>query len=257
MTHPAWGHGGPHERGQNLLRHPHTVRRIVREVAGWPERPLVEFAAGAGALTVPLAALGRPLTAVEIDPRLAARLRRLAPAGARVVRGDMLHHGLPAGHDIVANVPFAITTPWLRRLLPAGGWDRALLLVQWEVARKRAGVGGATMLTAQWWPWFEFRLLGRVPAAAFDPPPAVDGGILGITRLRHPLVPETERTAYQALVRRVFTGRGRTVGAVITGATRRRGAAGRLRALGVRASARPRDLTAREWAIIHSWWRDA
>jgi len=35
------------------------------------------------------------------------------------------------------------------------------LLVQWEVARRRAAVGGTTMLTAAWWPWYEFTLHAR------------------------------------------------------------------------------------------------
>src|SRR5690606_36671141 len=70
----------------------------------------------------------------------------------------------------------------LRRLLRRPDWRHAILLTQWEVARKRAGVGGGTLLTAQSAPWSEFTLHGRVPARAFRPAPSVDGGILSITR---------------------------------------------------------------------------
>jgi hypothetical protein len=41
----------------------------------------------------------------------------------------------------VSNVPFNVTTPVLRHLLAAPGWEPAVLIIQWEVARKRAGVG--------------------------------------------------------------------------------------------------------------------
>jgi hypothetical protein len=82
-------------------------------------------------------------------------------------------------------------------------------------ARKRAGVGGTTMLTASWWPWYEFSLGKRVPAAAFTPVPTVDGGILVIRRRAVPLVPSEQRKDYQDLVRQVFTGPGRGIRAVL------------------------------------------
>src|SRR5699024_12265525 len=81
-------------------------------------------------------------------------------------------------HVLVINLPFQLTTAILRRIFRAPGWKHAILLVQWEVARRRAGVGGATMMTAQWWPWFDFELGRRVPARAFTPRPNVDGGVL-------------------------------------------------------------------------------
>ena len=73
-------------------------------------------------------------------------------------------------YTLVSNVPFHITTAVMRRLLALSQWRDAILITQWEVARKRAGVGGATQLTAQWWPWYEFELDRRIPAAAFVPP---------------------------------------------------------------------------------------
>ncbi len=71
------------------------------------------------------------------------------------------------------------------------------------------GIGGTTMFTASWWPWFEFSLATRVPAAAFAPVPTVDGGLLVIRRRETPLVPAKERPAYQVLIRVAFTGPGR------------------------------------------------
>lgn len=243
---------GPHELGQNLLVDRRVVDAVVRLVAAG-DGPLVEWAAGDGALTVPLSQLGRPLEAVEIDPRRVARLGRRVGPHVAVTEGDILRHAPPAGpHEIVANVPFHITTPVLRRLLALPDWGRAVLLVQWEVARKRAGVGGATQLTAQWWPWFAFRLVTRVPATAFRPVPSVDAGLLEVTRRREPLV--GDRAGYQRWVRGVFTGRGRGLAGILatSGGLPRATAESWCRSQGLAPRALPRDLSASQWAAAYT-----
>ena len=64
--------GGRHEHGQNFLTDPSIIATITRLVAA-TQGPIIEIGPGDGALTTPLAKLGRPVTAVEIDPRLARR----------------------------------------------------------------------------------------------------------------------------------------------------------------------------------------
>jgi 23S rRNA (adenine-N6)-dimethyltransferase len=144
-------------------------------------------------------------------------------------------------------VPFGITTPVLRHLLAQRAWSTAVLLLQWEVARKRAAVGGTTLLTASWWPWYEFALAGRVPSTAFRPRPGVDGGILVVGRRPVSLVDPSDRAAYQHLVREAFRG-DRLLPAlrgVFPGA--RRWLAGQ----GMAGSVRPRDLSAEQWASLY------
>lgn len=201
-------HGGRHELGQNFLVDPGVRRRIVDLVPPGPE-PVLELGAGDGAVTRLLADGRRPVTAVELDPRRAATLRRELAGRARVEQGDMLRCSLDVPHHVVSNVPFAITTPLLRHLLGQRVWCTAVLLLQWEVARKRAAVGGTTLLTASWWPWYEFALAGRVPARAFRPVPSVDGGLLVLRRRAAPLL--EDRGAYQRFVRSAFD-RGRVDG---------------------------------------------
>lgn len=239
---------GPHELGQNFLRDPAVIARVVALVAE-TSGPIVEWGTGNGALTRPLAGLRRPLEGVEIDGASVRRLRgRLGPHVC-IVQGDILRHAPPPDSTVVGNVPFHVTTPVLRHLLAAALWSHAVLIVQWEVARKRAGVGGATQLTAQWWPWYEFRLRARVPAAAFSPRPSVDAGILTVDRRVTPLLTAAERPAYQEWVRAVFSGRGRTLPEILAGSgglphrdSRRFCQRHRLH-----PNALPRDLTAPQW----------
>jgi len=250
--------GGRHELGQNRLidrRFPAAMTDILRHA---PPYPVLELGAGDGAVTAALVDGGFPVTAVEIDPRAVSALRRRFGDRVDVVHADLLSvdYG-PRPHHVVSNVPFGITTPVLRRLMPGTHWHTAVLLVQWEVARKRAGVGGTTLLTAGWWPWYEFTLAERVPAAAFRPVPAVDGGILVIRRRDHPLLHQTEQARYQRLVREVFTGPGNGVAGILRaqfpGPTVKRW----LDREGLSGRALPRDLTADTWVSLHQLDRRA
>ena len=240
-------HPGRHELGQNFLADQRVVRRILELVAERPG-PLVEWGAGDGALTIPLASLGRPVHAVEVDPRRAQRLSRRVGPHVCIEEGDILRHAPPLGGVVVSNIPFHLTTPILRHLLASPGWQHAVLVTQWEVARKRAGVGGATQLTAQWWPWFVFGLDRRIPATAFRPKPSVDAGLLVVDRRRDALVSPSHRGRYQAWVARVFASPGRGLAEIL----QRNGVPARLAtALAQRAAsnraALPRDLDAAGW----------
>jgi 23S rRNA (adenine-N6)-dimethyltransferase len=185
---------------QNFLRD----RRLADLIASTlgPADLVVELGAGDGALTLSLASTGARVLAVEVDPVWAARLRdRLAATGfggsVEVVVGDLLEVPLPrVPYRLVCNVPFHLTTALLRRLLdrPTSPLQRADLVVQLEVARKRAVRPPATLLSAAWAPWWQVELVCRVPRSAFRPVPTVDAGWLAVTRREPPVLP-AERAA--------------------------------------------------------------
>lgn len=242
--------GGPHELGQNFLTD-HLMINTIEALVARTSGPIVEIGAGDGALTVPLSRSGRLLTAVEVDPKRARRLRQRTPEHVTVVNDDMLQYRFPHHpHVLLGNLPFHLTTAVLKRLLVAEHWQTAILLVQWEVARRRAGVGGASMLTASWWPWYEFTLHARVPARSFRPVPSVDGGLLTIARRPHPLV--TDRKPYQRFISDVFTGRGRGLREILAriGRFDRNALHTWLRTYQVSPQALPKDLTAEQWAAL-------
>lgn len=248
---PRSRHGGRHELGQNFLTHRPTLDTISSLVTA-TDGPILELGAGDGALTRVLASSGRALTAIEIDEHRARRLSRALPE-VTVIADDALRRRLDAP-VVVGNIPFHLTTPILRHLLTDPGWQHAVLVTQWEVARKRAGVGGRTMMTAQTAPWFDFALHGRVPNWGFEPRPSVDGGILAVTRRASPLLPEAERRSYESFVRTMFTGRGHGLAGILrvsvgASAATARGACRRAE---VAPDALPRDLTPRQWTEL---WR--
>ena len=243
---------GRHEHGQNFLSSPTQIRRVA-DLAARGEGPIVEIGAGEGALPGPLARIGRPLIAVELDPRLGAELRSRVAGNVTVVTQDVLTYRLPARpHVVVGNLPFHLTTAILRRLLHAPHWTDAHLIVQWEVARRRAGVGGRSLMTSQWEPWFAFTLHGRIPARAFTPSPSVDAGLLTMHRRTPPLLPEERRRAFQSLVHAVYTAPGRGVlRQVEIARPGARGVEGWRSRHGIRRDALARDLPVEAWIDLY------
>lgn len=247
--------GGRHEHGQNFLTDSTVIDAII-DIVDDTSGAIVEIGPGRGALTSPLQDLGRPLTAVEIDARTVEQLRGALATDVELVHADFVRWPLPTTpHVVVGNLPFHLTTSILRKLLHSSSTTTAVLLVQWEVARRRAGVGGATMMTAQWWPWIEFTLHRRVPRRAFRPEPTVDGALLVLARRPTALLAEHDRSAYRQFVHDVFTGRGRGMAAILATVVhprRRAGIRAVLARAGVRPDALPKDLTAQQWVALYS-----
>lgn len=193
--------------GQNFLR-PERAERFVAEAGLRPGALVVEIGPGAGAVTRALLRRGVEVVAVEVDPAWARRLGGCMPAPARsrlrVVEGDFRRFRLPARpFRVVGSLPFGETTAILRHLLDDPGLPlvRADLIVQWEVARKRAAQPPETLRGAAWAPWWAFRLGPRIPAAAFRPVPRVDAGVLVVTRREPPLLPPAMAPAWARFVR--------------------------------------------------------
>ena len=194
--------------GQNFLR-PDLAAALVAEAAFEAGDLVVEIGAGRGACTLALARRGVHVIALERDPHWAEQLRRAARqeglAHVSVVCCDALRYALPRRpFRAMGSLPFGATTAMLRHLLDdrRSGLRRADLVVQWEVARKRAAAPPTTMLSTAWAPWWTFSLGRRLPADSFRPVPAVDAAVLRVTRRVPPLLPDHMADAYTDFVRR-------------------------------------------------------
>jgi 23S rRNA (adenine-N6)-dimethyltransferase len=194
--------------GQNFLL-PDLADVLVAEAAFEPGDLVVEIGAGRGACTLALARRGVRVIALERDPHWAEQLRRAVRrqrvAHVTVVCCDALRYPMPRRpFRAMGSLPFGATTAMLRHLLDDrdSGLRRADLVVQWEVARKRAAVPPTTMLSTAWAPWWCFALGRRLPADSFRPVPSVDAAVLRVTRRVPPLLPDHMADAYGAFVRR-------------------------------------------------------
>ena len=178
-----------HNLSQNFLADVEVLEGILREADPGPGRGVLEIGPGLGFLTGGLLAAGARVTAVELDRGLVAVLRETFPAeleaGAlRIVEGDALDQDLvrlvPEPYDVVANLPYHITSPVLHRLLgqaPRPG--RLVLMVQREVAERVAAPPGAMSYLSVFCQYHaRARVAFRVPREAFEPAPKVESAVL-------------------------------------------------------------------------------
>ena len=124
-----------------------------------------------------------------------------------MVEGDALLVPFPdERHRVIGNVPFQITTAFLRRVLdePGSPCIAADLIVQDGLARKRCAMRPCTMLSLSWLPWWRLSIERLLPAGSFEPRPSVDAALLAARRRAHPLLPATHAGVYRALLRRAF-----------------------------------------------------
>jgi 23S rRNA (adenine-N6)-dimethyltransferase len=229
-------------RGRHFLRSSKLAAEVVRAAGIRRDDLVLDIGAGGGALTGALVRAGARAVAVEIDPELAAGLRRSFPD---VVEGDALRVALPRSpFKVVANLPFDGSTAILRRLLdPRVELETADVIVEWGLGVKRSTVWPSTQLSTYWGAWFELSLTRRLPRCVFSPPPAVDAGILRIVRRAEPLVHPRDRRAYAAFLARAYREGPR--GVISWGVLKRLEAE-----LGFDRRAEARDLDASQWAAL-------
>jgi 16S rRNA (adenine1518-N6/adenine1519-N6)-dimethyltransferase len=175
-----------HALSQNFLADPEVLDAILAEADPRPGRRVLEIGPGLGLLTGGLLGAGARVTAVEIDRGLAAFLRdRFAGIDAlRLVEGDALDQDLPhlvePPYDVVANLPYHITSPILHRLLGEPPRpERLVLMVQREVAERIAAPPGRMSYLSVFVQYHaKVRIALAVPATAFEPEPAVQSAVI-------------------------------------------------------------------------------
>jgi 16S rRNA (adenine1518-N6/adenine1519-N6)-dimethyltransferase len=179
--------------GQNFVHDANTVRKIVSAAKLADGEAVVEVGPGLGSLTLGLLEQGHPVTAIEIDPRLAAELPATAAthgvaAGAlTVLQADALTvTELPAAPTaLVANLPYNVSVPVLIHLLETFPTiRRVLVMVQAEVGHRLAAdpgskVYGVPSVKAAW--WGDWNVEGTVSRRVFWPEPNVDSVLVGMT----------------------------------------------------------------------------
>jgi 23S rRNA (adenine-N6)-dimethyltransferase len=221
---------------QNFLRRGPVVTEFVTRAAIKEGDVLVEIGGGDGALTCELAKTKATVTVIERDSRYAEQLRQRFSDSPRitVVQADVRDFRWPETEfHAVGNLPFSVTTDILRILFErsGAGLQRADLIVQSDVARKRAGAPEGNKLNLVWAPWWRLSLGQIINAKSFAPRPKVDGAVLVAKRRADPLLPLEAQRLWTGVIEAAFQRGGeplrRSLNGILTSTQLKRASAGR------------------------------
>ncbi|MBI2439481.1 MAG: ribosomal RNA small subunit methyltransferase A [Candidatus Moranbacteria bacterium] len=209
--------------GQNFLRDESVVQNILEIANVQAEDSVLEIGPGMGALTFALVPCVKKILAIELDHRLAEELQKQNAhrEGVSIVEGDILSLDLEKlfvtsgfaeqGYKVIANIPYYITAPILRRLLSLKHQPKTItLMVQNEVADRLVAKPGSMSLLSvmvQYFATAEKKIF--VPKEAFDPVPKVESAVVHIIPNRS-YDEETEKRFFR-LVKIGFAARRKTL----------------------------------------------
>jgi 16S rRNA (adenine1518-N6/adenine1519-N6)-dimethyltransferase len=206
--------------GQNFLTDPHYVARIIEAAHIAPEDQIVEIGAGLGHLTRGLRPQAGRLLVIELDERLLPRLHdEFSPfPSVEIVHADALHFdfgALAGSWKVVANLPYYISTPIIRRLLARRDrFSSLVLMLQREVAERIAASPGcreygylSVLVQYAADPRIEF----IVPAGAFTPRPKVDSAVVSLTVRDRSEQTVRDETLFLRILQAAFSQRRKTL----------------------------------------------
>lgn len=217
-------------RGQNFLVDDALAARLVELAGVVAGGGVLEIGTGLGVLTRALAARAARVVTLEVDSGIVRALHAegALPANVELIHGDALRVDLAAllaGLDppvrVVANLPYSISAPVLRRLLELrdGLVDWSVML-QREVARRLVAPPGSR----------DYGSLGvlhglvvrvesklELPPACFYPVPRVRSSFLRIAPLEQALVAPGELESVEVILRRAFGMRRKTLANALRG----------------------------------------
>jgi 16S rRNA (adenine1518-N6/adenine1519-N6)-dimethyltransferase len=258
-----------HSLSQNFLADPDVLQAILDLAAPEPGRRILEVGPGLGILTGGLLDGGASVTAVELDRRFVERLWRtqseaIDRGALKVVQGDILDQKIgdlmAPPYEVVANVPYHITSPILHRFLGEPPRpERLVLMLQREVAERISAAPGAMSYVSVFVQYHAaVRIAFAVPRDAFEPAPEVDSAVVEIV----PRDPAGDRPRLSGpdedhlwrLVQAGFRERRKKLHNVLSRQLLLPGAAvqGALAAAGIDGDRRPQTLSVDEWLNLRT-----
>ncbi len=180
-------------KGQNFLINEKIYDEIVKAAEITENDTVLEIGPGLGLLSFKLALKAKRVLAVEIDSQLAGYLEMASAAknteNLEIYNEDILRFNLPEKlspleeYKIVANLPYNITSIFLRLFLSNPRRPKSLvLMLQKEVAKRIVATAPDMSLLALSVQYFaQAEIVREVKAGNFWPEPKVDSAIIKLT----------------------------------------------------------------------------
>ena len=209
--------------GQNFLVDPRFAQRIAAALPA--DAYVLEIGGGTGTLTAALAGRARRLDVLEIDRGLVEVLRerfaadeprvKILDADALAIDMAELLSANSRPRALCGNLPYSITTPLLERIIAAAPlWDRAVVMVQREYAKRMAAkpgtpdYGSLTVFVAH---FCEIEHLFDAGASGFYPAPSVASSVIALRPRENVDAGVADRALFLWVVRAAFAQRRKTL----------------------------------------------
>lgn len=201
------GRATPISASQNFLTSARTIRRLLAHSDLKSGDLVYEIGPGKGHITRELLKTGALVRAVELDPKLCARLKETfaGEPGLSLRQGDFLAAPLPKteSYKVFSNIPFSRTTDILRKLTqspnpPTAAW----LIVEAGAAKRFCSQKSKSALTLR--PFFDVTTACLIDRQEFHPAPSVDCALLCLRRKENPDLPLADRALYREFLDRAW-----------------------------------------------------
>lgn len=177
--------------GQNFLSNPRILEKIVSAASITLDDTILEVGPGRGSLTALLAQQAGKVIAIEKDHRLIQDLEKQFKysKSLTIIEADVLelnpadYHLEPGNYKIVANLPYYITSHFLRLVLEKWPQPQVMvLMIQKEVAKRiTAKPPHMNLLALSVQLYAEVKIVTSVARGNFRPIPNVDSAVIQIT----------------------------------------------------------------------------
>ncbi|MCM1053120.1 MAG: 16S rRNA (adenine(1518)-N(6)/adenine(1519)-N(6))-dimethyltransferase RsmA [Ruminococcus sp.] len=179
--------------GQNFLNDESVLKKIADSVYITSDDLIIEIGPGKGALTKYLVKKDSFFVAYEIDERMKDILSGYKNDKVKIIYGDFLQADILADINdidykniyVIANIPYYITTPIIKKIIDLEKLQSMTLLVQKEVALRFSAepnsksYGSLTVFLNY---YFDIKYLFTVKNTSFTPVPKVDSAVINFVR---------------------------------------------------------------------------
>jgi 16S rRNA (adenine1518-N6/adenine1519-N6)-dimethyltransferase len=245
--------------GQNFLIDGNIVRKSLELAGVAPGDRVVEVGPGLGTLTRTLLEAGAEVWAVERDAMLARYLVEevgpLHPGRLHLLEADAMDHPIAdvpnpeQPFKIVANLPYAISTPWMDAVLAGPLPNHLVLMLQYEAAQRYMAKPGSKLfgsISIFLQSAFDIAPGHKVSGHCFHPRPDVDSYLFHIVRKPVPVIFPRK---VKLIIRHCFQQRRKQIGTLLRSQLPDGGAAwiASLVAAGHSPTVRPEDIPLALW----------
>ncbi|MEX1013261.1 MAG: 16S rRNA (adenine(1518)-N(6)/adenine(1519)-N(6))-dimethyltransferase RsmA [Waddliaceae bacterium] len=239
---------------QNFLIDGNVIKKILAAASVKKGDLVLEIGPGPGALTQGLIEIGAEVIAVEKDRAFARALQNDFKT-LTVYEDDILQFSLdavPRKCKVISNLPYNLTTPILKKLLPRVDlFSQLILMVQKEVALRICESPGhknfgPLALLAQF--YSNPRYLFTVKQNCFYPAPKVDSAIIALDSRTPPHV--SDEKAFFEMVRNCFNQRRKMLRRTLPALFPKSNTEEIFKAIQIKSTARPEELSLEQFIAL-------